>query len=362
MNRRILCYSLLGLSVASCSSVDDAKRASGDFEYANKQEAKVIAVPSGLQSPKQAKDFAVTAQDKINAAGPVGAQVDVRAPAMVLPIANSSRVEQTDKLAKIWFDQVFDDKDLQLFIYQAIEQQLATDEVSLTTVDADNKVFESGWFKKSSESGLWLWKSTKTIDAMRFRYQLETKPHGRSVALSVVLAEYGQGDKLTASAMDPIDQQRAEVAMLNAIVGQVDYQYRLQQRENQLLRATQKLVSLTKDKQGNATYLVEMERDDLWANMPLFFDKYGFTTKDLNESKKIYYVNFVKPDSSLWDRIWGDDVPAIDLPDGDYQFKLTEDKNSTLVAISDANGNLLGKDDLMRIFDVMEIALSFREN
>jgi outer membrane protein assembly factor BamC len=106
-----------------------------------------------------------------------------------------------------------------------------------------------------------------------------------------------------------------------------------------------------------------MNLDALWSNMPIFFEDYGFTIDDLNETKKAYYVDFIKPDSSFWDTIWYHDVPVIDVKYDKYQFvlaPLAEDAEKTSVTILDAEGNALSAEVLEKIFPVMEAALSFR--
>ena len=104
----------------------------------------------------------------------------------------------------------------------------------------------------------------------------------------------------------------------------------------------------------------EMELEPLWSNMPIFFEDYGFSITDLNESKKIYYVDFIKPDSSFWDRIWGDDAPVVDIKESSYQFVLAKMGEQTSVTIYDAEGNVLSNDTLKEIMPVMEPGLSFR--
>ena len=360
MNRQIFVLSVLSLSITACSGVGDHRKASGDFEYAKQIEPKQIVVPEGLQQPEQARDFFIT--NDINHKGPVGSKVDVRAPSLVLPIAASSRVEQNSNEAKIWFDQVLDDKDLQIFIYQAIEEQLAADGANLNLVDAKNKIFESDWVHNEVESGYWLFKSINVAESLKFNFVIETKPHGRSVALSVKVSDYKKADESGADQLiDPIDKQRAEMAMLNSVVSQVDYKYRLAQKENRLMRASQQLVSHAENTKGEASYLVDMDIDSLWSNMPIFFEDYGFDIADLDESKKIYYVNFVKPEANFWDSIWGEDAPSVDLTNARYQFNIESLDEKSLITIYDAKGEALSRDIMEKIYPVMSPALSFRE-
>jgi len=362
MNRNIFYFSLLSLAVAGCSAVNN-KQASGSFDYASQNEAETLSTPSGLHAPDKKQDYFIT--DKINHQGPIGEQVDVRAPSLVLPIAASSRVESNNEQAKIWFDQVLDDTDLKLFIYQALEEQLTSDGVEMDVIDAENHIFESQWYNTETESGGWLFEEVESTESLRFRYQFESKPHGRSVALIVSLVDYMKTDKSGGSkSMNLLDKQRAEMAMLNEVIAQVDYKYRKQQRENRLMRTNQKLVTIAENKQAEPAYLVEMELDLLWSNLPIFFEDYGFKVSDLNETKKIYYVDFVKPDVSLWEKLWDDQAPVLEIENQAYQFVLSpvgEKGEQTSVTILDAQDIALTAETLKRIFPVMSPGLSFRD-
>lgn len=362
MNRRIFYFSMLTLAITGCGTINN-KQASGDFDYKSQKEAKKITLPAGLTAPKQYSEFMIS--NKINHQGPIGEKVDVRAPSLVLPIAASSRVEPGNEQAKIWFDQVLDDKDLYEFIYQSVEEQVISDGVVLDVIDQEKMVFESQWYNKEKESGFWLFKDVETTESLRFRYQFETKPHGRSVALIVTLVDYMKTDASGDSAvMDLIDKQRAEMAMLNEVVAQVDYNYRKYLQENRLLRASQQLVTIGENKAGEPAYIVEMELDLLWSNMPIFFEDYAFKVADLNETRKIYYVDYEKPDVSLWDKMWGEQKPIIDLANQRYEFVLSsvgEKGEQTSVTIIDENGVTLPQSELEKIFPEMDVALSFRD-
>jgi outer membrane protein assembly factor BamC len=372
MSRQLFYFSVLSLTLSACSSVD-SKRAQGDFDYAKKQESKEFIVPKNLDQPATQQEFLIT--NKINHQGSIGNSVDIRAPSLVLPIAASSRVIAGSHDAIIWFDKTLEDKDLLVFIQKALVSQLTSDEVSYEIVGSSTQdepgskkqskteIYESDWYNSQVETG-WLFTDIESSTSLRFRYEFFLKPHGRSVSLKVSLIEYMKTDNDGGSKIiDPIDKQRAEMLMLNEIVAQVDYNYRLQQRENRLMRANQKLVAIGENSDAAPAYVVEMGLDNLWENMPIFFEKHGFTISDLNESDKIYYVDFSKPDTSIWDSIWGNDRPVIDVSDAKYKFVLAplDDKNrKTSVSIYNVDGESLPLETLERIFPVMETGLSFR--
>ena len=387
MSCRAFYLSLLALSLTACGSVNN-KQAQGSFEYQHKPEANDLVIPANLSKPQQAKDFFVT--DKINHQGPIGEDMDIRAPSLVMPVAASSRVVEESGVAIIWFDKVIEDKDLLEFIERVVKEQLAEDAVTYTYVEEDTEVtlskviegatslketsikregiktaiIESDWYHNEIDAG-WIFTDIQLSKSVRFRFQLLAKSHGRSVSLRVSLIDFLQTDEKGGSkTMDPIDKQRAEKAMLNELIAAVDYNYRVQQREDRLTRANQKLVTIGKNIEEEEAYVIEMGLEDLWGNMPLFFEKHGFTITDLNEDKKIYYVDFVKPETSVWDSIWGDDVPVIDVNDEGYQFVLApiDDTNQkTTVTIYRADGEPLNLEALERIFPVIEKGLSFRD-
>ena len=387
MSRRVFFLSLLTLSLTACSSMNN-KQAMGDFDYADTAEAKPLVIPQGLDKPRERNEFHIT--DKINHSGPVGKNTDIRAPSLVLPIAASSRVVEESSISTIWFDKVLEDKELLSFIEMVVLQKLEKDNVGYDKVEEDievtlskvlegatslkettiaregvkTSILESQWYHDEIESG-WLFTEVESATSLRFRYQLVAKPHGRSVSLTVSLVEFLKTDKQGGSnVMDPIDKQRAEKAMLNSIISLVDYNYRVQQRENRLMRSNQKLVTIGKNPEDEQAYVVEMESSKLWENMPVFFEKHGFTITDLNEEKRIYFVDFVKPEASVWDVIWGDDVPVVDVNDAHYQFVLApldETGEKTAVTIYNADGEPLTLETLERIFPVIESGLSFRD-
>ena len=248
------------------------------------------------------------------------------------------------------------------FIYSAIEEQLATDDVQLSVVDVQEKIFESDWYHNEIEGGTWPFTSILSSDSIRYRYTIVSKSHGRSVSLQVELLDYMKTDKSGGSKnIDIIDQQRAEMNMLNEVISQVDFQYRLKQRENRLLRANQKFVSLGENSKAEAAYIVEISADLLWSNLPLLFEDHGFSIEDLNETDKVYFVDYVQPESSLWDSIWGDDLPVVDLPNGKYQFKLESLDEKSSVTIYNDQGTALPASTLDNIFEVIEPGLSFKD-
>ena len=358
MSRKLFCFSLLSLSITACSSNVSTNQAHGGFEYANRGEAKALTIPEGLLTPKENQDFHVP--DVINSNAPIGAEMDIRAPSLVIPMAAASRIEGNEGEAQVWFDQVIDEKDLLTFIRNAVKSQLATDKVALTAVGSDDMVFESEWYSSEKEAGFWLFKKIEETEGMRFKYTLDIKPHGRSVAIKVDLIDYTKTDLSgTTTSIDSINEHRAEMAMLNTLIGEVDYQYRIYKHELLQTKASQILVSLGRNVKNDAAFIVELELDSLWTNIPTFFRENGIEVTDLNESKHIYYVDYIKPELGFWESIWGDEKPVLDLSDGKYQFVLSAIEKTTAVTLLNKEGVALSPEILEKLLPVIKSGLSF---
>ena len=352
MKHHLVLSSCLVLTLAACSSPGSKNAAKGSFEYANKEEPNIIRVPSNLNMPRISDHYKVSEVENTN--GPIGKSVDIRAPALALPLAAGTRIEPEDKGAKVWFDQVDDTAQLIEQIRRALGDLFIEKNVSLAT-DKTALVYKTGWIEKVSESGMWFWKSMDTQYQSKFEISLTPKPHGRSVSLTANLVDFedvGSDDNFT-----EIDKGRAEIALVNEIVSHLSYQYRVDEFSRQRAIAKEDLVKRVTD---SSALIVQLPLDSLWENMPTFFEKYGFTQTDLNETEKVYFVDYEKPDSSFWDSVWGDALPILLLNNGAYRFKLVEVGKETRVELLGADGNALAVDKFNEIYDVLANALTFR--
>lgn len=357
MNRKLFCLSLLTLAVTACSNVNKFQ-AEGDFDYVKNNEAKELTIPAGLQKPKQKNEYYVPEVAASNA--PVGEEMDIRAPSLVIPMAASSRIEADDGEAQVWFDQVIEDQVLLDFIRNAVKSQLASDNVKLTAVGNDNLVFESDWYNTDKESGFWLFKEIEETESHRFKYTLETKPHGRSVAINVDLIDYKKTSLTdTTNDINSIEQHRAEMAMLNTLIGEVDYQYRVYSHKVLQTKAKQIDIELSSTKDNVPALLANMDLDSLWSNIPTFFRENGLEVTDLNESKYIYFTTYTKPEQGFWDSLWNDEKPTLDLAEGKYKFVFKASENKTLITIFNEQDESLPQSRLEKILPAMKTGLSF---
>ena len=358
MNRKLFCLSLLSLTITACSSDVSRTQAEGDFGYADKEEAKSLITPAGLVEPRQKYEFYIPEVPDTNS--PIGEEMDIRAPSLVIPLAASSRIEGNEGNVQVWFDQAIDDHVLIDFIRDAVKSQLKTDGVELKPVDDDNLVFESDWYIKEKEAGFWYFKSVVETESKRFRYILEQKSHGRSVAVNVELIDYKKTDLIDSTTnINSIEKHRAEMTMLNTLIGEVDYQYRIYSHKLLQTKAKQIDASLSTNGDDEPAILVNMDLDSVWTNVPTFFRESHFEVTDLNESKNVYFTTYKRPEPSFWDNLWNDEEETLNIPDGNYKFLFNESEDKTIVTILDADGEPLSSETLDIILPAIKTGLSF---
>lgn len=360
MSRLLMFPSLASVIVLSACSSMDAKAPLGGFDYAKEKEGKTLVVPKHLTTPAKSSEYEVI---QIPQGAAVGENMDIRSPSLVLPVAISSRVELGSNAAVVWFDQAIDEQDLFTTVKTALEKYLANNGAELTLINDEQKLYESSWLHQEELDGFWFFEKVSQITKSKYNFKFDVKPHGRSVALHVKLTQFLQeNEEGTTKSIKGIDKQRFEMTVLNQVIEQVGYGYQQYYREKRKERADQKLVTLSENYKAESSLLVEMTEDQLWDNINRFFIGHGFTVTDLDDSKKIYYVDYEKPSRSFWQFIWGEEVPVIDIESGDYQFRLRELNDiQTLVTIYDKNGEALDSKTMEKIYPVLEKGLSFRE-
>ena len=63
----------------------------------------------------------------------------------------------------------------------------------------------------------------------------------------------------------------------------------------------------------------------------------------------------------MWDKIWGEEPPIVDIADAKYKFTLTQIAEQIALTIYDAEDKVMSAETLNLIFTVMEPGLSFRD-
>lgn len=302
-----------------------------------------IKVPAGLQQPAQPGQFDIP-PTSAKASG-----VDTRAPAMVLATAASSRMEEGDKLSRVWFDRNDYTGDLLPFLQQMLKTQFAEQGVDLLQQDEQGLDFVTGWITRSEEQGFWFWKSSEQTEQARFSIKIDAKPHGRSASMSVTMLEHQYFTPEAALSVSAT--RRQEVALLNQIIDRIGKEEIIIARANKA-KAPDVALEPGMDNNGNPALLTPQPIDVTWSQLEALFGELSLNVTDINRSTFTYYLDYQKPEPGFWSRLWGsDEKPVLPLDNGEYQLVLSRSKEGTAISLRDKAGAHLAAETMLALHE-----------
>ncbi|WP_338411726.1 outer membrane protein assembly factor BamC, partial [Pseudoalteromonas nigrifaciens] len=259
-----------------------------------------------------------------------------RPPAQVLTVAKGSWVEETDKNARVYFDKNDGIDDLDEFIWESINAVLADNNTQATKADKLLGIIETDWYAIIKPEESWLWNSDESVDLERFKFTIEEKSHQRTASLSAELIDF-KGDE----PLSDLFKQQLEVRALNQVISEFDYRYRQLEVD---MRKRQGIISLEMgfDNKGNAALVTEQSYEAVFDRFSGFLERLSFTIVEINPDTGLITADYKKPESSVWDSIWGDEVTQLPIDEGQYQILVSKTKQGgTSLTWMDEQGDTL---------------------
>lgn len=294
-----------------------------------------LKIPAGLAVPNQPSAYDIP---QVQTSG--AQQVDKKSPTLILATATSSRLDEEEKLARVWFERNELTGELLPFVQSQLETFFAGQQIELTRQDPQGLVYQTGWIKRSQSGGFWFWKEEQAVDQLRYQIELAPRPHGRSLSVSVSLLEHQYFTE--GATLNALDAKASEVNLLNRMINQVAMTEAQIARE---LRQQVAEVSLEPglDAAGNPALISTQPIDVTWSQLELLFTELNLSVSDLDRSVFTYYVNYTRPEQSFWRTVTFRGAPvALPLENGDYQLVLSRTANNgTAIAWQDKAGQPL---------------------
>lgn len=312
----------------------------------------VLKVPADLNQPAQPGQF------EIPPTSAPYAEADTRSPALVLATATSSRVEEGDKLSRVWFERNDYTGDLVPFLTQMLKTQFAEQGVELQADDTGLS-YTTGWVTRSEQQGFWFWKSEEQLDQARFNIKIEPRPHGRSASMTVTMLQH---QYFTPSAkLAGRDTQRQEVALLNQIIDRIGKEEITIARANKA-KGPDVTLEPGMDTQGHPALLTAQPIDVTWSQLESVFPELNLEVTDKNRSVFTYYLSYEKPEQSLWAKIWRKQAkPVLPIANGEYQLILTRAAKHTAISLRDNSGAHLDADTMLAVYEPFVQAVRIAE-
>ena len=128
---------------------------------------------------------------------------------------------------------------------------------------------------------------------------------------------------------------------MNAFVTQYDFNYRQfavqQQKERGIIS-----LKMGFDNKGNASLITEQEYVVGFTRFAALLESLNFAITELNDKTGLISATYDKPDASVWDSIWGDDLSELPLESGQYQILIeTLKTGGTSLTWMDGEGEVL---------------------
>ncbi|GAB3016958.1 outer membrane protein assembly factor BamC [Bowmanella dokdonensis] len=354
MYRFSLLTLMLATGLAGCSSSLERRTANGEFDYLQEQQRVNFKVPQGLNPPPESSEYQVPKIGQNAPANLVGQKLEVVSPALVLPLVTGSHVEEGQRSATIFFDQVDDSQPLDTAVWNSLLGYLEEQGIGVDSFDKQSGRLVTDWMLMETEldSGWFDWTTTERSIGRRFEFLLEMKPHGRTAALKVQLKDYLEtvGEQVRSGEdLDAEARRRNEVDVLNKVIGHYESQIQIAdaRRVQQLRQGLEMQMGFNAD--GDPAFMVDGDYDMTWTRTQLVLRKLGFNVKDLDKSNGLLFVSYEGPDSSWWDRLWGSDK-GLPMEREDYRLKLAKIGEKTSITLMDDESKPVSADLLTSIY------------
>ncbi|MAD89985.1 MAG: outer membrane assembly protein BamC [Pseudoalteromonas sp.] len=302
---------------------------------------KAVQVPGDLKQPYKDPTYEMAQAQYSNDTE----ELALRPPQQVLTLAAGSWVEQNDKFARVFFDKNDGIENLTAFIWQAVDTVATEEQAGFETIDKDQGVAVTNWYSVIAPSSKWFWEEETTPSQQKYKFTVAQSEHQRTASLQAELVDY----KSDTVELTDLLKQQLEVRALNQVVAEFDYQYRVLLVE---LRKQQGELALDIgfDPQGNAAMVAPQSANLVVVNLGNVLERLNFTIIKIDSEENELHVRYEKPEDSVWDSIWGDEVVSLPISEGDYRIKVAPlDEKKSAVTWRDNDAELLSAEQLSQL-------------
>ncbi|TCI05492.1 outer membrane protein assembly factor BamC [Corallincola luteus] len=346
-----------------CTSAEDRRTASGNYDYLNVMPSRGLAIPEGLNAPATNEEYAI--DDLESASAAYGRELDIRAPAQVLPLVEGSNVKNSGGgKVSIDFSLEEDGGSVRDEVWRVLWEYFYEKGIRARFWDKDGGVLITEWFhsdvKLSDENTLFdtLTFSEKEIHIrQRYLFSLDVNERGDKATLTALLLGHEEtlNNRKVGDTLSNIDKRRYTVSLLNGAIGHYEFKKRVLAHEQEQQKFKPITLAVGKDASGLPAFIASAGFERTWARLALVISDLGFTIEDRNKSLGTYYVRYLGS-QTLWQSIWGDGI-EIDIPKEQYQILLGDLGNSTSITLLSIENRPVGEERLAEIYDALKDAM-----
>ncbi|GAA5219282.1 outer membrane protein assembly factor BamC [Corallincola platygyrae] len=348
--------------LAGCTTPQERRTASGDFEYLKVQPSRGLAIPEGLDTPSQNQEFSVADLEKASSA--YGRELDIRAPAQILPLVEGSKVATDGGRISIDFELQEEGGNVRDEVWRVLWEYFYENGIRARFWDKDGGVLITDWFHSDVEIS----PDNSFFDTITFRekeihirqrymFALDVTPKGDIAKLSALLLGHEEtiDNRKVADTLSDLDKRRYTVNLLNGAIGHYEFKKRVVAHEKEQQRFKPITLSVGKDASGLPAFIASAKFERTWSRLALVLSDLGFVIEDRNKSIGTYYVRY-SGSQSLWESIWGDGID-IDIPKAQYQILLGDLGETTSITLLSIENRPVSEERLAEIYDALSDAM-----
>ncbi|PIW60458.1 outer membrane protein assembly factor BamC [Shewanella sp. CG12_big_fil_rev_8_21_14_0_65_47_15] len=339
-------------AVAACSSPLERRQANGGEDYVQAEQVPLLKIPEGLKTPPYNKEYQVPSIGPKANPTLVGKNLDIRPPLQVLPMAEGTHVEEGSDNIKIVVESIDNSVDLKQEIFTNIDGFLAKQSIPVRNRNFDKGSIETDWIESREVIESSMWGSDKVyLLRQRYRFDVETRPHGRTANIVIHLVEHEEfyDDKAQEVLLSGEDKQRYTIDMLNSAIAYMSIKREQAIQANRLKQTLGINVDLVTPEDGVAYWSAKAPYKQVWDRLRIVLPEMGFEISDMDSAKGLYFIKF-SDNSGFWSSLWSDD--KLSLKEGSYRL-LLEDGDTpeeTKLFIRDAEDKPLDNDVITGVY------------
>ncbi|CAB0150195.1 Outer membrane protein assembly factor BamC [Pseudidiomarina piscicola] len=328
----IFCITSLALSACSFTPREQAE---GGFDYTKAELSEPVKPAPGKQLPTPTNRFAVP---ETKTDGAIGKNINIIAPVLVRATAAGSRPNQTIGMTAVDFSELEGMDDLPSFTWQEVKETLSRKGISITEEVAEQRLV-TGWHSQRLEVGE---DEKEVVIERRYEVKMDVPNHRRLVTLQVDLIDKRESGPGRGVLPAGVADNNAEAALLNNMINEIAI------RQQGIFKAAEEAavvnVEPSFNDDGFPAYKVDIGFDTAWPLMADVIENLGFEIEDLNQSKGMYYTNYLN-DTGFSLAFWNSRSEGkLDLPDGDYQINIKGDDDESTITIFSGDQPLTAAD------------------
>ncbi|MDT7524717.1 outer membrane protein assembly factor BamC [Pseudidiomarina sp. GXY010] len=342
MKLKLIALACCSAAMAAGCSYTPAGQAQGSFEYTDVQQRPELQAADGLNKPVSTNRYEIP---PVPASEPVGTEVDINAPVVVWPLADGSRVEETEQLPRIYFDELEGMTNISDYVWNSALQGLQARNIGVAAIQ-DKQVISTDWLTTQYQIGE---NETPLQVQRRFNLIMESAPHGRTASLLVEVAERQDKGPTIGEVLASKQDRDAAAGLLNQVVSEIAImQY---QGVGSLTEDGTLAIDAGFDDEGSPAMVLGASFNFSWTLMASVVEELGFEIDDLNQSTGRYYLDYDKDKSGASSlAFWRSSKEGkLDIANGSYELKVTGDRRRTTLTFF-TNGEAFSAAELNRIF------------